>query len=127
MPTVSAQLNTLRQAPRKVRMVADLIRGKSLPEALKTLSFAPKRSALSLKKLLDSAVANAKNRNISLENLFIKQISVDKGTTMYRRRPMSRGRPFPIKKRTSHISLILGEKEIVSVKAKKVGDLKPKT
>ncbi len=125
MNTVTAQLNTLRQAPRKVRLIADLIRGKTFAMARKTLSFAPKRSSQPLQKLLDSAAANAKNRNISIENLVVQTITVDKGTTLYRRRPMSRGRPFPIKKRTSHISLVLGEKVDPKSKATEAKSSKP--
>lgn len=107
MAEARAELNNYRQSPRKVRLVADAVRGKKIEEAITNLSFLPKRSALPLQKLLASALANAKNLSLPLENLIIKEITVDTGATLYRRRPRSRGMANPIRKRTSHITVVL--------------------
>ncbi|MGB3921914.1 MAG: 50S ribosomal protein L22, partial [Minisyncoccia bacterium] len=108
MAEARAELNNYRQSPRKVRTVADAVRGKRIEDALVTLSFIPKRSALPLEKLLNSALANAKNLSLS-ENLVVKELRVDGGPTLYRRRPRSRGMANPIRKRTSHVTVILAE------------------
>jgi large subunit ribosomal protein L22 len=108
---VKAELNNYRQSPRKVRLVAGTVRGKSVEQALTILSFVPKRAALPLQKLLASAVANAKNLSVPTENLIVKSLTVDKGATLYRRLPRSRGMANPIRKRTSHVSVILAEKK----------------
>jgi large subunit ribosomal protein L22 len=107
MTQAKAQLKNYRQSPRKVRLVADTMRGKSVKEADTLLEFIPKRSALPLRKLLASALANAKNLSLSTENLIIKEIKVDAGATLFRRRPRSRGMSNPIRKRTSHVSVTL--------------------
>lgn len=112
MTEAKAQLNNYRQSPRKVRLVADAVRGKKVEEAITTLSFIPKRSALPLQKLLASALANAKNLSLPTENLVIKEISVNAGATLYRRRPRSKGMANPIRKRTSRISVTLAEKMV---------------
>lgn len=112
MKTAKAQLSTYRQSPRKVRIVADSVRGKSAREAVDILSFMPKRSALPLKKLIASAIANAKGLSLDTENLVIKEIKVDPGATLFRRRPRSRGMANPIRKRTSHVSVTLAPKTI---------------
>lgn len=112
MTEAKAQLNNYRQSPRKVRLVADAVRGKKVEEAITTLSFIPKRSALPLQKLLASALANAKNLSLPTENLIVKEIKVDAGNTLYRRRPRSRGIANPIRKRTSRISVTLAEKMV---------------
>ena len=104
---IKAQLNSYRQSPRKVRLVADMVRGKSTEKALAALSLLPKRASAPLSKLIESAVANAKNQGLNKEKLFINEIRVDGGAILYRRRPMSRGRAFTIRKRTSRISLVL--------------------
>ncbi len=106
---ISAELNYLRMSPRKVRLVADAIRGKSVPIALKILSFAGRRSAAPLAKLLRSAVANARHnfRVTEADSLTVAEVRVDGGPTLKRRRPRAMGRVFPIKKRTSHIHLTL--------------------
>lgn len=119
MKEAKATLSDYRQSPRKVRGVVNMIRGKSILEAENLLSFIPKRSAGPVQKLLASAVANAKNLSIPLENLIVKNISVDGGKILYRRLPMSRGRAFVIRKRTSHVDLVLGEKIQSKVKSKK--------
>ncbi len=112
MTEAKAQLNNYRQSPRKVRLVLDAVRGKKIDDAITTLSFIPKRSALPLQKLLASALANAKNLSIPTENLFVKEIKVDAGSTLYRRRPRSKGMANPIRKRTSRISVTLAPKMI---------------
>jgi len=100
----------LSSSPRKVRLVVDLIRGLKIDDALSQLDFVNKKATLALKKLLNSAVANAIN-NFSLEksNLFIKEIRVDEGRTLKRWMPRARGRATQIRKRTSKVSLVLGE------------------
>jgi len=118
MKEAKATLSDYRQSPRKVRGVANLVRGKKVEDALITLSFVPKRSALPIQKLLSSAVANAKNLSIPMENLVVKQISVDGGKILYRSLPMSRGRAFKIRKRTSHINIVLAEQILKAKKPK---------
>lgn len=107
---MKAFLKNYRQAPRKVRLAADLIKGKKVAEALIELDFLAKRAALPLKKLLVSAVANAKQSGREAENLFIKELRVDKGIVMKRMMPRAMGRASRINKRTSHVRLVLGEK-----------------
>lgn len=99
--------------------MADLVRGKRVGEALDTLAFTPKRAAEPMKRLLSSAVANAKSLSLSIDNLVIKEIKVDEGATLYRRRPRSRGMANPIRKRTSHVSVTLEEREPKVKKSKK--------
>jgi len=110
MPEVVAKLRYLRIAPRKVRLVADLIRKKPVNEALAILDFTRKKAARPLKKLLNSAIANAKN-NFQLDpsNLYISKITVDEGPKYKRWMPRARGRADLILKRTSHITLVLTE------------------
>lgn len=109
---MKALLKYNRQSPRKVRLVADLIRGKSVEDALSVLKFTPKRAASSIEKVLLSAVANAKeNEGKREEDLFIKSITIDKGFTMKRRIPKWRGTSDPIRKHTSHMSIVLGERK----------------
>ena len=107
MLEVKAHLNNYRQSPRKVRLVARTVRGQRVEDALTTLSFVPKRAALPLQKLLASALANAKNLSLPTENLVVKEITVDAGATLYRSRPRSKGMANPIRKRTSHVSVVL--------------------
>lgn len=110
MIEAKAKLSNYRQSPRKVRLVARTVRGKSVEDAIITLSFIPKRSALPLQKLLASALANAKNLSMPTENLIVKEIRVDAGATLYRRRPRSKGMANPIRKRTTQVSVTLGLK-----------------
>lgn len=106
-----AHLRYLRIAPRKVRLVADAIRGKSALEGERLLKFMAKKSALPVSKLLRSAISNAKNNfNIGTEKLFVKSITVDKGPVLKRIMPRARGSASPIHKHTSHISITLAEK-----------------
>ncbi len=109
MATAKATLSNFRQSPRKMRGVADLVRGKKVSEALVYLDFVGKRAALPIKNLLNSALANAKNLQIESENLVIKSITVNAGKILKRHQPVSRGRAHPIHKRTSHITIELAE------------------
>ncbi len=127
---VKVKLRHLRIAPRKVRLIADLIRGKGAIEAQALLNFCKKRAALPVSKLLKSALANAKNNlNIEESNLFISKITVDEGPKLKRWRPRSRGQAFEIQKKTSHITLVLKEKEETkekrTKKTKKAKESKP--
>ena len=107
---MKASLYNYRQSPRKVRLVGDLIKGKSVNTALVELSFLPKRAALPIEKLLRSAVANAKQEGAVVEKLFVKSIAVDKGTVLKRSMPRARGSAARILKRSSHIAVELGSK-----------------
>lgn len=107
---VKAKLNNLRMSPRKVRLVAGLVRGKKVAPALDQLTFSPKWSSLPLAKLLKSAIANATNNfGLKEDNLFIKTLTVDGGATLKRWMPRAQGRATPLNKRTSHITIVLGE------------------
>ena len=117
---VTAELKNYRQSPRKVRLVADAIRGKKIDDAMTTLTFMTKRAALPVQKLLQSAVANAShNFNLKSEDLFIKEITVDGGSILKRWRARARGRAFPIHKHTSHVRIVLAEKFNKATKAEK--------
>jgi large subunit ribosomal protein L22 len=115
---MKAFIKNYRQSPRKVRLVAGLIRGRSVPEAIIELDFLAKRASDPIKKLLMSAVANAKNQGVERDNLMIKELTVDKGITMKRMMPAAMGTAHRINKRTSNIALILSEK-VINVKATK--------
>ena len=107
---MKAFLKNYRQAPRKVRLVAGLVKGKSVEQALVELDFLAKRAGFPIKKLLLSAIANAKQVGIEKENLFIKELRVDKGIVMKRMMPAAMGTGHKINKRTSHVTLVLAEK-----------------
>jgi large subunit ribosomal protein L22 len=107
MATSSATLKNYRQSPRKVRLIADLIRGKSAEQAINILSLLPKRGSEPMLKLVKSAVANAKEGSAS--QLKISSIQVNGGVVLKRMMPRARGRGFPIKKRTSIITLSLSD------------------
>ena len=109
---MKAFLKNYRQSPRKVRLVAGLIKGKGVDEALVELHFLAKRAGEPINKLLLSAVSNAKNMGIEKENLFIKEIRVDKGIVMRRMMPAAMGTGHRINKRTSHVTLVLAEKSL---------------
>ena len=115
---MKAFLKNYRQSPRKVRLVAGLVRGKNVEQAITQLDFLAKRSGLPIRKLLLSAVANAKQAGIEKENLFIKELRVDKGIVMKRMMPAAMGSAHRINKRTSHITLVLGEQAVKSRKSK---------
>lgn len=100
----------VRISPRKVRLIMDEIRGRKVEEALRLLTYSPQKGASLLKKLIDSAVANASaNAEIDVDTLFIKRIFADEGPTWKRFRPRAMGRATRIKKRTSHLTVILDE------------------
>ncbi len=116
---MKAFLKNYRQSPRKVRLVASLVKGKNVAAAIAEIDFLAKRAGLPIKKLLLSAVANAKNMGVEVENLYIKELRVDKGIVMKRMMPAAMGSGHPINKRTSHIYLLLGEKIVAVKKTKK--------
>lgn len=107
---MKAILKDYRQSPRKVRLLADLVRGKKVVEALATLRFVDKRAAGPFAKVISSAVANAKATGVDETKLFIKSVAVDKGTVLKRSMPRARGSASRINKRNSHISVELGVK-----------------
>src|SRR3989338_2022855 len=104
---ITASLNTYRQSPRKVRLVSDLVKGKSVNQAIQILSVTTKAAAEQLCKLIKSAVHSAKNGSIDEKTLYIKDFRVDAGTTMKRSMPRARGSAFQILKRTCHVTLVL--------------------
>lgn len=113
MKTQNAQLNYLRIAPRKVRLVADAIKGLPVNEAEALLSMNPRKPAEPILKLLRSAVSNARNnQRLDSNHLFIKEIRVDGGPMLKRMIPRAMSRATPIQKKSSHIFLVLGESEI---------------
>lgn len=108
-----AILRNARVSPRKARLVADMVRGMDVPQALEVLRFTRKKTAGMLKKLLESAVANAeyladtKNEDLDIDSLYIKIITVDGGRTLRRFRPRAMGRATRVLKRSSHITVVL--------------------
>ncbi|MBP6866304.1 MAG: 50S ribosomal protein L22 [Candidatus Pacebacteria bacterium] len=123
---MKAYLKNYRQSPRKVRLVASLVTGKKVSDAIVALEFLPKRASLPIKKLLLSALANAKAQGKEEASLFIKELRVDKGIVMKRMMPRAMGRGARINKRTSHVNVLLAEKTAKLPKAKK-GAKKEKT
>ncbi|MFA5888636.1 MAG: 50S ribosomal protein L22 [Candidatus Paceibacterota bacterium] len=138
MATATATLSDFRQAPRKMRMVANAVRGKKVSDVLVNLDFIAKKSSLPIKKLILSALANAKTQNIPTENLIVKVIKVDSGKILYRRLPAARGSAHPMRKRTCAVFVELStpvesrkskvvkevvkiEKLPIKIKTKKVG------
>ena len=122
---IKAKLSHLHIAPRKVRLVGDLIRGKRVEDAQGILNFTTKKSARFFLKVLNSAVANAKNNfKIDHLNLYISNLLVDEGPKMKRWRPRSRGSANQIQKKTSHITITL--KEIEGAEKKETTDKKGK-
>ncbi len=97
-------------APRKARLVADMIRGKKIDEAITALEFSKKRAAWYFKTVLKSAVANAEERDANVHTLYVSESRVDEGPTIKRIRPKDRGRAHPIAKRTSHLQVALDER-----------------
>ena len=113
MSEVRAKLRRLPVSGFKVRLLADQIRGKYVSDALDILSFSKKASSKNLKKLLESAIANAEhNKGLDVDNLFISEISVDEAFLLKRIKPRARGRADRIQKRSCHINLALNTKEI---------------
>ena len=107
---MKAELKNYRQSPRKVRLLADLVRGKKVQQALTLLKFAEKRAAGPFSKVILSALANATAKGVAAERLFIKTVAVNKGEVLHRSMPRARGSASPINRRSSHISVELAEK-----------------
>lgn len=105
-----AVARTVRIAPRKVRLILDLVRGKEVGEAISILKLTNKRSSPVVEKLVKSAVANAEhNYDMDIDNLYISEIYADEGPTLKRFRPRAQGRASKINKRTSHITVVVEE------------------
>lgn len=122
---MKAILKNYRQSPRKVRLVTDLVKGKKVDAAINTLNFTPKRVVPVIKKLLESAIANAVHMGNTKDTLRIKNITVDEGFVLKRMMPRARGVGARINKRTSHIVVTLAVGEYVKkakagAKSKKV-------
>lgn len=110
MNKAKATIYNLRITPRKVRLVSDTLKGKSVNESMAQLQLMPWRSAPSISKLLKSAVENAKNKKMDVAKLFIESITVNQGPMLKRSLPRAQGRATPIQKKMSHLSVTLGEK-----------------
>lgn len=106
-----ARLKSLRSAPRKVRLLADQIRGKSVQDALQILDFSPRGAAEAVYKLVKSAMHNAENEGLNVDTLRVSEIWVDGGPILKRFMPRAMGRASRINKRTSHVTVILKEEE----------------
>ncbi len=110
----TARLRNARVSPRKAKLVADLVRGRDVDQALEMLTFTQKKSAPMIKKLVESAVANAEQRaknageDLDVDSLFVKSIQVGRGPYLRRFRPRAMGRATPVRKPTSHITVVLG-------------------
>ncbi len=108
---VLAKLSYTRISPQKCRLVADQIRGKSVESALQLLTFSPKKAAAVIKKVLESAIANAEhNEGVDIDELKVSKIFVDQGPTLRRWRARAKGRVNHILKPTSHISVFVADK-----------------
>ncbi len=117
---VKAKLKNLRMSARKVRLVVDVVRGLKIDKALDSLNFLKKEAAKPVAKLINSGIANALNNfNLDKDNLFVREIKVDEGSVLRRWMPKAHGRATPVRKRSCHIILVLGE-------LKDSGDVKPK-
>ena len=107
-----AKLNNCPTSPRKMRIVADLVRGKNVDQALAILKFSPKEASRKLEKLLLSAISNWQTKNVEEDvekaDLFVKEIKVDGGKMLKRLRPAPQGRAHRIRKRSNHVTLVLG-------------------
>jgi large subunit ribosomal protein L22 len=112
---VRAQAKHVRQSPYKVRRVLDLVRGLPVDEARVVLDFTNRKAAVTIKKVLDSAIANAEhNFALDAEELYVQQAYADEGPTLKRWRPRARGRATKIRKRTSHITIVVADHEEVA-------------
>ncbi|ALC87330.1 MULTISPECIES: 50S ribosomal protein L22 [Bacillaceae] len=112
MSQAKAIAKTVRIAPRKVRLVVDLIRGKQVGEAVAILQLTPKAASPVVEKVLKSAIANAEhNYDLDVNNLVVSEVFVDEGPTLKRFRPRAMGRASAINKRTSHITVVVSEKK----------------
>lgn len=112
VPEAVATLKYARISSRKVKIVIDLIRGKSVDEALAIVKFTPKAASEIIEKLLKSAIANAENNhNMAHEKLYVSEVYANQGPTLKRIRPAAKGSAVRIRKRTSHITIVLKERE----------------
>jgi len=110
MQQAKATARTVRIAPRKVRLVVDLIRGKKIGEAVAILQLTPRAASPIVEKVLKSAIANAEhNYEMNVEDLIVSEVFVDEGATLKRFRPRAQGRASAINKRTSHITVVVAE------------------
>ncbi len=123
---MKAYLKSYRQAPRKVRLVANLMKGKTAERALVELAVLPKRASGPMRKLLLSAIANAKeNSKIEISELFVKEVRVDQGTIMKRFMPKSHGSASPFHKHTSHVMIeLVTSTEAITVESEKSGAMR---
>jgi large subunit ribosomal protein L22 len=106
----SAKLSYARIGSQKARLVADLIRGKGINEAVRILSYTENKPSDLIVKLLKSAISNAEQKGANSDKLFVKTIFVDQGPSIKRFRPRAQGRAFGIRKKLSHINIVLGER-----------------
>ena len=112
IPSASATLKYARISSRKVKIVADLIRGKNVDEALAIVKFTPKAASEVVEKLLKSAIANAENNHgMKSNNLYVAEIYANQGPTLRRIRPAAKGSAVRIRKRKSHITIVLKERD----------------
>ena len=112
IPSASATLKYARISSRKVKIVADLTRGKNVDEALAIVKFTPKAASEVVEKLLKSAIANAENNHgMKSNNLYVAEIYANQGPTLRRIRPAAKGSAVRIRKRTSHITIVLKERD----------------
>ena len=118
MAIAHATLSDFRQSPRKMRLVANLVKGKKVSEALINLDFTAKRASDPVRTLIASALANAKSLGMDTENLIVKNIQVNSGKILYRRLPAARGSAHPMRKRTSQIYVELAEAVVKTKKTK---------
>jgi large subunit ribosomal protein L22 len=106
-----AKLRYLRVSPRKTRLVVDLVRGKGVAEAINILTFTRRAACEPVRKLIESAIANAEEQDANIDDLFVNRIFVDEGPTLRRFRPRAQGRATRINKRTSHVTCELAERD----------------
>jgi len=112
MMEAKAHAKYIRVSPRKARQVMDLIRGKNVGDAVAILRNTPRKASRLIEKVLNSAIANAENNNgMIADELYVKEAYVNEGPTMKRWRARAQGMASPIRKRTSHLSIVVGEKE----------------
>ena len=116
---MKASLSNYKQSPRKTRLITDLVKGKTVTEALTALKFLNKRGAMPMAKLIMSAIANAEKQGEDARSLVIQNITVDKGLVATRMMPRAFGRPSPIRHRMSHVAVTLAKRPAARVKAKK--------
>ncbi len=107
---VKASLKYARIGAFKARLVANLVRGQEVNKAIRNLTFSSKKAGLMIKKLIESAASNIQNQVMDVDNLYVKTITVDEGPVLKRFRPRAQGRASGIKKKTSHINVVLAER-----------------